>query len=329
MSNVLSCFFPTTVVLVDDDPTFLNFLKMCLADAPFICKTFLDAQEALEFINESSRDNGLDYANLMRSGEEGTSEWKSVLLNISGLHSEIYSSSRFSKISTVISDYQMPSMNGVEFCSKILGKGIQKILLTGLAEDSVGIDAFNAGYISYFSKKNLSFNVVDSVKKSANKYFRSYTDYILQHASPGELSHLNDPVFSDFFYRIYAQDNFVEYYMLDTFGSYLLMKADGQERLLSVLTEIEMSRLLEVAIESGEADNDVIQKMQSREFMLVYHNRNGSLPPVSEWSKFLRPAGIIDGNQTYYYSISDGNNNDKPDLDEDEIITFDTFKKNL
>lgn len=324
MGSILSCFFPTTVVLVDDDPGFLSFLKMSLADTPFVYRSFLDVSEALKFINDSSRENRLDYSSLVRSGEEGTSEWKSVLLNLNGLHTEIYSSSRFCKISTVISDYQMPNMNGVKFCSKILDKGIQRILLTGLAEDRIGIDAFNAGYISRFSRKNLSFDIVDFVNRSAHRYFDIYTDYILQHASFGELSHLKDPVFSEFFSKIYKQGDFIEYYMLDSFGSYLMMKANGQRQMLSVLTEIEVTRLLDVAIESGEIDSDTLNKLQSRKYMLVYHNRNGSLPPVAEWGKFLRPARVVEGYQTYYYSMSD---NDKADLDEDEIISFDSFRK--
>ncbi|MBR1734396.1 MAG: hypothetical protein IJ730_02950 [Alphaproteobacteria bacterium] len=330
MGNVLSCFFPTTVVLVDDDPTFLNFLKLSLEGMPIVCKAFSDAQVALDFINASSVDNSLDYTNLIRSGEEGTSEWKSILLNIGGLHTEIYSSNRFNKISLVISDYQMPNMNGVEFCSKILGKGIQKILLTGLADDKIAIDAFNLGYISQFFRKNLSFDIKNAVNRTINKYFKIYTDYILQHASLGELYHLNDPIFSDFFNKIFKQDDFVEYYMLDSFGSYLMLKSNGQKRILNVLTEIEFSRLLDVAIESEEADTETIQKLQSRKFMLVYHNRNGSLPPVSEWYRFLKPAYVIDGSQTYYYNVSDErdiNNYSKPDLDENEIVTFDSFKK--
>ena len=146
----------------------------------------------------------------------------------------------------------------------------------------------------------------------------------MQHASFGELLHLKDPVFSEFFSKLYKQGDFVEYYMLDSFGSYLMMKADGQRKMLSVLTEIEVTRLLDVAVESGEIDGDTLEKMQSRKYMLVYHNRNGSLPPVAEWGKFLRPAGVIEGSQTYYYSMSD---NDKADLDEDEIISFDSFRK--
>lgn len=323
MSNVLSCFFPTTIVLLDDDLAFLSFLRMSLENAPFILKTFSNPSEALDFINESTSDNRLDCSNLIRSGEESTLEHKSILLDINSLHTEIYSSMRFNKISAVISDYRMPIMNGVEFCSKILDKNIQKILLTGLAEDKVGIDAFNAGYISRFSRKNLSLDLLDVAGKSAHKFFASYTDCMLQYTSFGELRHLSDPVFADFFYRIYRQGNFVEYYMLDSFGSYLLVTSSGQIKVLSVLTESELTRLIAVAIASDEADEETLSKLQSREYMLVYHDRNGSLPPVADWNGFLQPAGTLEGAQTYYYTIS---GEEVADLDESKITSFDSFK---
>lgn len=325
MSDLLSCYFPTTVVLVDDDPAFLGLLRSKLNGAGFICKGFLDAREALDFINDSAYSNRLDYSNLIRTGEEGTSDWKSILLNVNVLHSEIYSSGRFNKISTVISDYQMPNMNGVEFCSKIFDVGIQKILLTGVVEDKIGIDAFNGGYISRFFRKNLSFDIVGAVKDSMSRYFQIYTNLILQHASSTEFVHLKDPVFFDFFSRLYARGDYIEYYMLDPYGSYLMVRANGSCRMLSVLTEIEAARLMDVAIESGEADDDTLGRLQSREYMLVYHNRNASLPPVSEWHKYLRPANVIDGYQTYYYSFLE---EDKPDLDYDEIVSLDSFLRN-
>lgn len=322
MSNVLSCFFPTTVVLVDDDFAFLRLLQMSLENAPFVCKTFSDAAEALDFINTSSRDNKLDCSSLIRNGEEGTSEYKSILLDIGGLHTEIYSPMRFSKVSVVVSDYRMPSMNGVEFCSKITDKNIQKVLLTGLAEDRVGIDAFNAGYISCFSHKNLSIDLLDIVNRSARKFFSIYTDCMLQYTSFGELRHLKDPVFADFFYRVFAQGNFVEYYMLDSCGSYLLVTADGKMRVLGVLTEAELTRLIGVAIASGEADEETLNKLQSREYILAYYGRRGSLPPVSDWKSFLQPAGKLEGVQTYYYIISE---EEVADIDKDEIVSFNTF----
>lgn len=326
MGSVLTCFFPTTVVLIDDDPAFSRFLEMGLDGTPFVCKTFGDPLEALSFINESSRDNGLDYSNLVRTDEESTVEYKSIWLNIGDLYTEVYLPSRFNKISVVISDYRMPSMNGVDFCSKISDKNIQRVLLTGLAEDRIAVEAFNAGYISRFSRKNLSLDLVDIVNKSARKYFQNYTDYVLRYASFGELEHLRDPVFADFFGRIYQQGGFVEYYMLDPFGSYLFVRSDGSMKVLNVLTEVELAKLVDVAVASREADEEVLNKLRSRKYMLVCHNRHGSLPPVSEWKDLLQPSGSLEGSQTYYYVIS---GSEVAEVDASKVVSFDLFKDNL
>ena len=328
MHNALSCFFPTTVIIVDDSSSFVDSLKESLfKQTNVIFKTFTNPLKALDYINDVSKYNKLDYSNLIRDGEESTSDWKSILLNVNGLHREIYSFDRFSKISTVISDYMMPEINGVDFCSNILDKNIQRILLTGVAEEKKVIEAFNNGYIQQFIRKGSSdfeSDILESIDKSIYQYFRVYTDYIAKHVSIGEITHLNDPIFSSFFSKIFSSDDFVEYYMLDVFGSYLLLKTNGQAKVLSVLTENELSRIIDTGIESGEIDDDVLQKLQSRKYMVVSHSRIGLLPPVSEWGKYLCPVEHIEGYQTYYFTLSDSI---VPDLDNNEIKSFDLFKK--
>lgn len=325
---MLSCFFPTTIVIVDDSSSFVDSLKESLfKQTNVIFKTFTNPLKALDYINDISKYNKLDYSNLIRDGEESTSDWKSILLNVNGLHREIYSFDRFSKISTVISDYMMPEINGVDFCSNILDKNIQRILLTGVAEEKKVIEAFNNGYIQQFIRKgstDFESDILESIDKSIYQYFRVYTDYIAKHVSIDEITHLNDPIFSSFFSKIFSLDDFVEYYMLDVFGSYLLLKANGQAKVLSVLTENELSRIIDTGIESGEIDDDVLQKLQSRKYMVVSHSRIGLLPPVSEWKKYLCPVEHIEGYQTYYFTLSDSI---VPDLDSNEIKSFDLFKK--
>lgn len=323
--KLLGCFFPTTVVLVDDDPAFLKFLRLSLAECSFICRCFSDPFKALDFVNGASQENNkLGYLNLIKDSEKTGSKWDSISLGANQLCSEIYSPARFSRISVVVSDYKMPNMNGVEFCSKIADKNIQKVLLTGLVEDKIAIDAFNAGHISQFVRKNLSMDIVEAVNSSAHKYFETYTEYIQKQFFINELEHLRDPVFAEFFSKIYTQGKFVEYYMLDSSGSYLLMKSDGSKRMLSVLTETEFARLVDIAIASGEADPKVIEQMQSRERMPVYRNRVGSLPPVSDWAEFLEQPTIVEGHRTYYCVLSTG---DRANLDEDRIVPFDSFKE--
>lgn len=329
MHNVLSCLFPTTVVIVDDSPSFLDSMKEALSQSNVICKTFVNPIKALDYTNDVSKYNTLDYSNLIRDGEESTSDWKSILLNVNGLHREVYSFDRFTKISAVISDYMMPEINGVDFCSNILDKNIQRILLTGVAEEKKVIEAFNNGYIQRFVRKgsdDFVSDVLENVNRSVIQYFRTYTDYISKHVSVGESTHLNDPIFANFFSKIFLSDDFVEYYMLDVFGSYILLKSDGSVKMLNVLTESEISRIIDTGVESEEIDPDVLQKLQSRKYMIVSHSRIGLLPPVSEWEKYLYPVEHIEGYQTYYFTMSDAI---APDLDINEIKSFDAFKKSV
>ncbi|MDR2681727.1 MAG: hypothetical protein LBB29_01610 [Holosporaceae bacterium] len=325
--NVFACFFPTTVILVDDSAVFLESLKDCLDIKSVTFKTFVNPAEVVDYVNEVSATNRLDYADLVRDGEDSMSDWKSILLNVNYLHREIYNPYRFSRISTIVADYLMPGMNGIDLFSRIDDKNIQRILLTGVADEKIAIDAFNEGKINRFVKKgtiNFENEVTDGILKSVNQYFRFHTEDISKHLSGSDRGPLNDPIFADFFFSKCFVKDMTEYYMLDTFGSYLFMNEIGEMSMLSLLTEHEMCRLIEVGIESQEISEEVLNKLQSRKYMLVSHERTGLLPPVSEWARYLREAHRLDGYQTYYFAISDAKS---LDVDFNDIQTFRNFKR--
>ncbi|MDR3180128.1 MAG: response regulator [Holosporaceae bacterium] len=327
MMNVFSCFFPTTIVLVDDSSVFLESLKDCLDVKYVTFKSFSNPVEAVDYVNEVTSTNRLDYTDLVRDGEDSLSDWKSILLNINYLHREIYNPYRFSRISTIIVDYLMPGMDGIDLCSRIDDKSIQRILLTGVADEKIAIDAFNEGKINRFVKKGtFSFEneVTDSIYKSVNQYFRIHTEDISKHLSVLDRGHLSDPIFADFFFSKCFCGDMIEYYMLDTFGSYLIMNEVGKMSMLSILTEHELCRLIEIGIESEEISGEVLNKLQSRKYILVSHERTGLLPPVLQWSKYLREAHRLDGYQTYYFAIS---NEQSLDVDFNDVQTFYNFKR--
>jgi CheY-like chemotaxis protein len=312
---------------VDDSISFLDSLTEAISVPNVTLVKFTSPSEALSYINEVSGINRLDYSDLTRGGEEGTSDWKSILLNINCLHREIYDMDRFSRISTVVVDYSMPGMKGVELCSNIDDKNIQKVLLTGVADEKIAIDAFNGGYINRFVKKGVDdfeLEVAENIDKSIYQYFKAYTDDISKHLSVYDKTHLKDPIFANFFFNTCLSRTYVEYYMLDTFGGYLFLNSKGQPSLLSVLTEYEMSRIVDIGIESGEISNDVLEGLKSREYMLVSHDRSGQLPPISEWGNYLKPARRLEGYQTYYFSFAGA---ESLDLDFDDIKSFDQFQK--
>ena len=327
MNSVLSCFFPTTVVLVDDNPAFLESLQESLDVKNVSLITFSDPSKALEYINDVSSINRLDYVDLTRSGEEDTSDWKSILINVNCLHHEIYSFNRFSMISAVVSDYFMNGMNGIELCADIENKSIRKILLTGMADEKCAIDAFNNNFIDCFVKKDssdFSNEIRENVQKGIHQYFANYSENISRYLSVHGKTHLKDPVFANFFNKLCNSVNFCEYYMLDGLGSYLFLDEQGKTSFLCVITEYEMDKLIETARESGEMDDETLASLESKEVMLAYHNRRGTLPPISEWKKYLVPARVLSGYQTYYFAMVDPS---FLDIDTENIKTFKQYKK--
>jgi hypothetical protein len=114
--------------------------------------------------------------------------------------------------------------------------------------------------------------------------------------------------------------------MLDNFGGYLFLDSKGRPEFLSVLTEGEMDRIIDIGIESGEIPDDALSKLKSKEYMLISHNRFNQLPPASRWEDHLRPVRRLEGYQTYYFSFAEA---DFLDVDFDKIVSFEQFRKSL
>ncbi|MBE6447230.1 MAG: response regulator [Alphaproteobacteria bacterium] len=326
MSNVLSCFFPSTIVMVDDNPAFLDSLQSTLSGNNLTLKQFFNPKDALDFVNSSIEINTLSISKLLLSSEMESSDTCSSKININVLHDMIYSEDRFSQISAVIADYSMPGMNGVEFCSKIKNSNVQKVLLTGIANEKIAIEAFNGKHIDKFVKKDhIDFDseVLRVTRNAVHQYFSSYTEDLVKYLPTGSAEHLKDPVFANFFRHACLNKSYTEYYLLDPGGSYLFLSESGQPSLLSVATESEVDRLIQVATDSGDAQSDMLADLRSKEYMLVYHSRSGTLPPVSEWNKHLGPARRLEGYQTYFFNFTSG---EALDIRRDNICSYQKFK---
>ena len=151
MTNItLSPYFhPTTVCFVDDNESFLNSLDLELP-TDWAYRTFVDPVEALAFLNETPP--RVPLAERCFSADEGNHSVIHVDLNL--IEQEINYCERFRRISVVIVDYSMPSINGLDFCAQLIDPHIRKVMLTGVADEKIAVQAFNAGLIHRFIPKN-------------------------------------------------------------------------------------------------------------------------------------------------------------------------------
>ena len=123
-------YHPTTVCFVDDNYSFLRSIGMDLPDDwPYI--SFLQPEDALAVINQPEPTPPL--AERCFSMDNSDPSAPLIHMDLPALEQEIKLVDRFRRVSVLLVDYAMPTMNGLEFCEQVANQDIKKALLTGVA----------------------------------------------------------------------------------------------------------------------------------------------------------------------------------------------------
>jgi CheY-like chemotaxis protein len=123
------CYFPTTVIMVDDKVEFLNSLQLKIAKS-LPSKTFKDSTEALTFLQSIQKNTTFIDRCIVRPADDEINH-RNIDVNISEIHKEIYNPNRFGEVSVLLVDYAMPGLNGAELCQQLKGHRYKIVLLTG------------------------------------------------------------------------------------------------------------------------------------------------------------------------------------------------------
>ena len=140
---------PTTVCVVDDNQSFVDSLSFELP-SDWACQTFTDPFAARDYINTKPALPAL--ADRCMSADLSSAS-TTIHLDLSLIEQEINHVERFRRISVVVVDYAMPSLNGLELCAQVVDPDVRKIMLTGVADEKLAVEAFNAGLIHRFVPK--------------------------------------------------------------------------------------------------------------------------------------------------------------------------------
>ena len=310
MKSVLPYLSPTEVVLIDDDVMLLNLIKENLSATYCIVKDFDHPKRALEYLKQSLQDSD----NLSP-------------LKLENLHQEIYSSDRFRQISTIIVDYDMPHMNGLEVCRQITSPHIQKIMLTGAATTDIAVGAFNEGIIHQFIQKDdpVAFIKLESfIAKAQERYFELKShDFTNQlYAEYPETEILKDPLFVDFFLTLIQEKQVAEYYLLDTMGSFLFLSDSGNPSALLVFNE-EMLEFQEDMIPESDRNTDLTLKVYAKKQAICFYpfNTLEKYEPAN-WKIYLQPITQLEGNTAIFTAfVSDITN-----LNQNKIVSFKDYR---
>ncbi len=147
--QILPFHYPRTWLFVDDQERFLSSIGLALSRTRPYEFSSSPAEALARITRESKFSNQLASVNSSWSGGEQAQPidaWNFTEL--------LLKKNRYAELSVVVCDYAMPGLNGIEVLEKVDDWSVVKILLTGVADEQIALDAFNDGIIDRFVMKN-------------------------------------------------------------------------------------------------------------------------------------------------------------------------------
>lgn len=304
MTQLPIFYYPTSVLFVDNDEKFLDSLLPNIAE--FISfKSLEDPFAALDNLNKTILMQNLPQK-IMNFEKPKTTYKKDLKINVRAIHQEIYNPNRFSQISVLVVSYNLPGMDGITLARKT-PRGIKKILLTAGCDERLIIDAFNEGILDKFVPKqnpNLQSVFQDAIHELQQNNFQEISENIIPSITL-EPSHplfcLKDPMFINFFRTLIQENKLIEYYLLDTQGSFLFLDKQAKPSWLVVANQNKMDKYYELAC-AHHAPESVMEPLKEKtKIPFFFSNENHNVKP-EKWEPYLHPAKSLKGENLYYYA---------------------------
>lgn len=299
--------YPMTVVWVDDDQSFIATVPQLLEGKQ--TKTFDNPNACVEFFKNYKP--FLQEVNFRRGYKEVDSyEMLSHLpidLNAGALQELPLMNERYKEVAVLVTDYEMPGMNGLDLCRQLQNQPIKKILLTGTAGHQQAVEAFNEGIIDCYIQKgseNLVNEILFNIERLSRAYLISQGASLQSHLEIEHPLHLSDPVFIKFFNNWCIEQKIKEYYLIDKLGTFLVIDENGNKKYFVTHTERTLNNFIELHEDDMEYAT-YIQKVKLREKIPYFGaGIDGWERSSDQWDSCFYNSKVLVGKQEYYWAIA-------------------------
>jgi CheY-like chemotaxis protein len=329
MHTIKPFYFPTTVTFVDDSATFLSNLCLQL-DPQLAFRLFSSPGEALEYVNSRPRPGPSDeplFARFRDRTDEDVAH-QVIALSVNTVRKQVHNAQRFLATSVVVVDYDMPGMNGLEFCRRMTDPAVRKIMLTGKADEHIAVQSFNEGIIHRFIRKQDASAVATlnrTVRDLQNAYFDNVCQSILDTLADSEYAFLRDEALAARVAELSSSLGIVEHYLSYCPSGLLMLDSAGSAYLLIVHTNDSLRGLREIAVEQG-APAGFLNALDSRRSLPYFWQTDGHYPAdCVAWESYMHPATQFSGRQDYVYAIVPN----PPGLDLSQVLSYDMYLERL
>ncbi len=303
-------YFPTTLHLVDDRPRFPSSVKNYLTNSS---QSFFYTRP-LEFVEKINQIFSHDrtFTPLLEAMKNTLLYGKTESL-LTTLQQYLQNTARFNEPAVVTIDYSMAPMNGLEV-SKALPLLLKKILLTGEADHTIALGAFNEGVIDRFIRKDadsLPAQIANAILELSLDYFADIAQNIMVDPDIKRFipNYLGQATFRKIFIELWQHYQGVEFYLLNSEGDFLCLTAQGKAfqlafrdapTLMLFTKQVTQAHLEEPTDESEIA----LSKLIARDSLLVFpFTEDENTLPTQKWQTCLydlKPLSLDD--ETLYYA---------------------------
>lgn len=325
------CYFPTTAFLVDDSKRFLTNISFQLNEQ-LAYLLFSNPERALYYLQSEYKNNSTINNCLTTSHDiEGHPlSYHAVNLDVGAIHQEIYNPNRFNDITVLLIDYSMPNIDGIQFCEALQNTRFKKIMLTGEADQNLAVKAFNKGIIDKFilkSDSDLGETINSSIKELQKAFFQEASEGVARPLATEPCYCLEDPAFIKLFETLCKENKIVEYYLIESSGSFLMLDKVGKPHWLIVKNHEELQMYYDFA-EDSKAPKTLLEQIKTGQ-KIPYFNHINNCQKVSgnDWKAYLHPAQKLVGKQTYYYALV--NKVKDVDFASKKILSYEDYLSNV
>lgn len=303
--RILPYYHPSTVIFVDDNERFLDSFTLLLSERLAV-RCFSSTSSALSVINDNAVQPPLDKRCVSFLGAQhrpgGT-----LRLDLALVEQEISNPHRFNDISVVVVDYDMPEMSGLEFCQAIDNRRIKKVLLTGVGDEKVAVQAFNDGLIDRFLSKNdpqIRDKINQAIDDLQRRYFEDISSLIQSTLEMKSPEFLLEDEFIFLFQDLLRQHDIVEYYYVEDPNGFLMVSHRGDLYRLIVLSESQADEQI-FSVRKYSPPREAINSLKGYRSIIWLcelpdeHDESGSF----NWSEYVHKAQRFQGNKPWLYTL--------------------------
>lgn len=296
-------YWPTKTIILDDDRMFLAEMKELLGQSNrYIFLT--DPKDAIKYLDNSKISFDW-YINNPVALNSKTAQYDIDYESIQLIRNKV---ARFDLVSTIIVDYHMPEMSGIDFCKYLdNNKYLRKTLLTSNTDYQQAVKYLNQQIInSFIDKRDINQENLfkDHIKEEEYKYFLKRGRFILEAISLNNPTHpLLSFEYHEIISNIITKYSIQECYLIDHSGIYLMLDNQSTEYLIYLYSEDDINEMASEA-EDNSLEKEVCYFLKNKKKALCYYNQGLAWPNYEYWAAYLFPVQkFVIGNDDYYYSV--------------------------